>query len=152
MLVLFSAYSNANDSKLLCNQISELQPKILELDIKYRSNSKEYLVHKRSSDGWVHESYLFLGEHDGKYIVAGLSDYTPHQEKTITKLEFDALINKFNWLLNENKFTVSDSDHTHCNQLIIRSATLSHQVTREGFPIDRDFTKQVRKLDSYFFM
>ena len=151
-LIVFSINSAASEPKLSCAQVFDLQPKILKLDQKYRSDSKEYLVHKRSSYGWVLETYLFIGEYDEKYIIAGIGNQALHKEIIITKAEFQSIQDKFISLIEDDKFTVSETDHNHCNQLIIKSNTQKYDITLEGLTNNLYFTKAVRELDYLIFL
>ncbi|TLU61101.1 hypothetical protein FE810_15630 [Thalassotalea litorea] len=153
VLALFSLNSNAADSKISCNQIKEFQPKLIEFDKKYRSTSKEYLAIKRSSDGWVMEAYLFVGEHNGKYVVSGLGNQASSKEVTIPQKEFASFINKFQALLKDEQFnTTSDTEHNHCTQLIIKTPSLNYDQTKLGLSNNLSFNRVVRELDYYIFL
>jgi len=152
LLTLFSISSHANVSEIQCRQITEFQPKLMEFDKKYRASSKEYLALKRSSDGWVMEAYLFLGEHNGKYIISGLGNQTITKEVTISKTQFYSLVNKFQVLIKDDQFNVSDTEHNHCTQLIMRTSTLNYNQTKIGLSNNLKFNNVVRELDYYIFL
>ena len=151
-LILFSISSHASVSEIQCSQITEFQPKLIEFNKKSRASSKEYLALKRSSDGWEMEAYLFLGEYNGKYIIAGLGNQTVTKEVTISQTQFYSLINKFQILIKGEQFNVSDTEHNHCTQLIMRTSTLNYNQTKIGLLNNLKFNNVVRELDYYIFL
>ncbi|MBQ4831559.1 hypothetical protein J8L84_19970 [Alteromonas sp. MMG017] len=153
LLALLTLNSNAAIPEINCNQIQGFQPKLIEFDQKYRASSKEYIAIKRSSDGWVMEAYLFVGEHNGNYVVSGLINPNRAKEVVIPKEQFVTILNKFQGLLKDKQFnTTSDTEHNHCTQLLIQTPSFGYDETKIGLTNNIYFNQAVTELDYYVFL
>jgi len=133
LLLPLSSCANSVVTHLTCTPKDSKVPLIAQLDMSLTMGSKEYFVHyQNNSSDWTFESYLFVGEVSGEYVIVSAGNELPKSSKVISKESFDKLYGSVMASTNDLESSLITSEQDYCQYIGVgeqRSVVLTEEAS-----------------------